>query len=122
MGVRDAGQSASVEPRCHMDDKRAVKISKFLSLVLRHEPEKIGITLDEAGWVGVRDLLDAMAKDGFPVGEVELKQVVETSNKKRFAVSDDGLRIRASQGHSVEVELGYAPVTPPAVLYHGTVP
>lgn len=105
-----------------MDGKRAVKISKFLSLVLRHEPEKIGVALDSAGWVGVRDLLDAMAKHGFPVGEVELKHIVETSDKKRFAFSDDGLRVRASQGHSVDVELGYEPATPPDVLYHGTVP
>jgi putative RNA 2'-phosphotransferase len=105
-----------------MDDKRAVKISKFLSLVLRHQPEKVGITLDAAGWVGVRDLLDAMARHGFAVGEVELKRVVETSDKKRFAFSEDRVRIRASQGHSVEVELGYEPTTPPDVLYHGTAP
>ena len=98
-----------------------VKTSKFLSLVLRHQPEAIGVTLDPAGWVGVRELLDALAKHGRPLREDQLRHIVETSDKKRFAFSDDGLRIRASQGHSVEVELGYEPATPPDVLYHGTV-
>jgi putative RNA 2'-phosphotransferase len=104
-----------------MSKDRTVQTSKFLSLVLRHQPDKIGITLDAAGWVGVRELLDALARHGSPLGEAELRHVVETSDKKRFAFSDDGLRIRASQGHSVEVELGYQPATPPDVLYHGTV-
>ena len=98
-----------------------VHISKFLSLVLRHQPEKIGITLDSAGWVDVGELLAAMGKHGKPLSEAELRRLVETSDKKRFALSEDGRRIRASQGHSVEVELGYAPATPPDVLYHGTV-
>lgn len=97
------------------------KVSKFLSLVLRHEPQKIGIALDGAGWVSVADLLAAMAAHNFPVTEAELRHVVETSDKKRFALSEDGLRIRASQGHSVPVELGYQPATPPTILYHGTV-
>jgi putative RNA 2'-phosphotransferase len=104
-----------------MSKDRTIQTSKFLSLVLRHQPEKIGITLDSAGWVGVRELLDALARNGSPVTEAELRHVVETSDKKRFAFSEDGLRIRASQGHSVEVELGYQPATPPDVLYHGTV-
>lgn len=104
-----------------MQSQRTTKISKFLSLVLRHDPQKIGITLDEAGWVGVRELLDAMAKSGFPVLETELHEVIDTSDKKRFALSDDGQKIRASQGHSVTVELGYEPTAPPEKLYHGTV-
>jgi putative RNA 2'-phosphotransferase len=104
-----------------MSRDRTVHTSKFLSLVLRHQPEKIGITLDPAGWVGVRELLDALGRHGRSMSEVELRQVVETSDKKRFAFSEDGLRIRASQGHSVGVELGYEPATPPDVLYHGTV-
>lgn len=99
----------------------SVKTSKFLSLVLRHEPEKIGLTLDEAGWVPVADLLAALARHRHPLTEAELGEVVATSDKKRFAFSEDGTRIRASQGHSVEVDLGYEPATPPAILHHGTV-
>jgi putative RNA 2'-phosphotransferase len=72
-----------------MNSQRMTKISKFLSLVLRHEPQKIGITLDEAGWVGVRTLLDALAKSGLPVLETELQEVVDASDKKRFALSED---------------------------------
>lgn len=104
-----------------MNSNQTTKTSRFLSLVLRHEPEKIGIALDAAGWVDVSTLLDAMARHGRRLGEAELRAVVADNDKKRFAFSDDGLRIRASQGHSVEVELGYAPATPPEVLYHGTV-
>ncbi len=104
-----------------MDTKQATHISKFLSLVLRHQPQQIGITLDAAGWVPVSELLDAMLAHRFALTREELEEVVATSEKKRFAFSDDGLRIRASQGHSVEVELGYQPATPPALLFHGTV-
>jgi len=104
-----------------MSKDRTIHTSKFLSLVLRHQPEKIGITLDSAGWVGVRALLDALARHGSPLSEAELRHVVETSDKKRFAFSEDGLQIRASQGHSVDVDLGYQPARPPDELYHGTV-
>ena len=103
-----------------MDSKRATSVSKFLSLVLRHEPERIGITLDEAGWTDVDALLAAAAKHGNAFTRDELLHVVATNDKKRFALSDDGTRIRASQGHSVSVELGYGPVEPPETLYHGT--
>lgn len=104
-----------------MNSRQLTKISKFLSFVLRHEPQSIGITLDQAGWIGVRELLDAMARHGTSVTEAELREVVATNDKKRFALSDDGTRIRASQGHSVEVELGYQRTEPPEFLYHGTV-
>jgi putative RNA 2'-phosphotransferase len=103
-----------------MDTKRTIKLSKFLSLVLRHEPETIGITLDPAGWVAVSKLLEAFERNRFPVSEEELREVVATSDKKRFAFDEDGSRIRASQGHSVEVELGYEPTQPPETLFHGT--
>jgi len=102
------------------DQQRLVKISKFLSLVLRHQPDKIGVTLDKAGWVAVDELLRACQQHSLPITLEELKTVVATSDKKRFAFSEDGTQIRASQGHSVEVELGYQPVTLPALLYHGT--
>ena len=102
------------------DQQRLVKISKFLSLVLRHQPDKIGVTLDKAGWVAVDELLRACQQHSFPITLEELKAVVATSDKKRFAFNEDGMQIRANQGHSVEVELGYQPATPPALLYHGT--
>jgi putative RNA 2'-phosphotransferase len=94
--------------------------SKFLSLVLRHEPERVGICLDEAGWVAVDELLEGCRRAGQPMSMDELREIVRTSDKQRFALSDDGARIRANQGHSVQVELGYAPAEPPEVLYHGT--
>jgi len=99
---------------------RAVRISKRLALVLRHRPESIGITLDEGGWVDVSDLLAALSRHGLRLSRAELEQVVETSDKQRFAFDTTGRRIRASQGHSVPVDLGYAPAVPPPVLYHGT--
>lgn len=100
--------------------KRAVIVSKFLSLVLRHKPERIGLRLDEAGWTGVDELLHACRAHGFPLTREELKDVVHGSDKQRFSFSEDGTSIRANQGHSVHVELGYAPAAPPDVLYHGT--
>jgi putative RNA 2'-phosphotransferase len=99
----------------------STKTSKFLSLVLRHEPARIGIALDSAGWTDVDALLAASAAHGVAITRDELVQIVATSDKQRFALSPDGARIRANQGHSVEVELELAPATPPAILYHGTV-
>ncbi len=95
--------------------------SKFLSLVLRHEPARIGITLDASGWTDVAALLAACAAHGVPITRDDLAQIVATSDKQRFALSPDGARIRANQGHSVDVELGLAPASPPTRLYHGTV-
>jgi putative RNA 2'-phosphotransferase len=92
-----------------MNLHQITKISRFLSLVLRHEPGKIGITLDGEGWTSVDELIAAMNAHGQPLDFEILEHVVDTNNKKRFAFSDDGERIRASQGHSVEVDLGYVP-------------
>jgi putative RNA 2'-phosphotransferase len=99
---------------------RNTKVSKFLSLVLRHQPEKVGITLDREGWVSVSLLLQAFETHGFDLTPDELQEIVRTNDKQRFTISPDGLFIRANQGHSVEVELGYEPKQPPPVLYHGT--
>jgi putative RNA 2'-phosphotransferase len=96
------------------------KQSKFLSLILRHEPERIGITLDGAGWVDVEALLAACARHGVAISRAELDELVASSDKQRFAFDETRTRIRANQGHSVEVELGHQPATPPDVLYHGT--
>jgi len=98
-----------------------VRTSKFLSLVLRHRPQAAGVELDAAGWVEVEKLLAGCAKAGRAITRGQLEEVVATNDKKRFELSDDGTRIRASQGHSVEVELGYEPAEPPELLYHGTI-
>src|SRR5579872_5307130 len=103
-----------------MTEKETVKASKFLSLVLRHEPERIGLMLGEAGWVGIDELLDAVNRHGVALTLDQLKHIVATSDKKRFAISDDGSQIRANQGHSVEIDLQYEPQAPPELLYHGT--
>jgi len=103
-----------------MTDKETIKMSKFLSLILRHEPERVGLKLGEAGWVSVEELLQALTRHGVAITLDELRHIVATSDKKRYAFSNDGQRIRASQGHSVEVDLQYPPQTPPEILYHGT--
>lgn len=97
-----------------------VRDSKFLAGVLRHNPGKIGIELDAAGWVDVDVLLAALARRGRRIGRARLDHVVAHNNKKRFEYDASGTRIRASQGHSVPVELGYEASVPPETLYHGT--
>ena len=101
--------------------QRLTRISKFLSLVLRHRPDKIGLILDDAGWAGVDELLAALNRHNFPLTWEELQTTIATNDKQRFAFNEDATRIRASQGHSVAVALDYQPAVPPAVLYHGTV-
>ena len=96
------------------------QLSKFLSLVLRHKPDAIGLELDSQGWADIEQLIDKANVAGTRFGRTELLHVVETSDKKRFSISADGLRIRAAQGHSVSVELGLSPKDPPPVLFHGT--
>lgn len=103
-----------------MKNPDTIQTSKYLSLILRHEPERIGLKLGEAGWVAVDELLSAVNRHGQPLTREQLEHIVATSDKKRFAFSNDGRRIRASQGHSLEVDLQYAPQTPPELLYHGT--
>ncbi|MES2316154.1 MAG: RNA 2'-phosphotransferase [Pseudomonadota bacterium] len=100
---------------------RTKHISKFISLVLRHAPETIGIELDAQGWVDVGVLLECAGRHGEAITREELDTVVSTSDKQRFAFSEDRRCIRANQGHSLAaVDLGLAPAEPPAVLYHGT--
>src|SRR5690349_10452615 len=94
-----------------MDDRRVVKVSKYLSKHLRHQPERIGLELDEGGWVEIDALLTAAAGHGFPITRDELEHVVAVNDKQRFAI--EGGRIRASQGHSVEVDLGLPTAAPP---------
>lgn len=103
-----------------IDEKSVRRISKFLSLVLRHQPDKIGIQLDKAGWVEIEVLLEALRRSGQKISRDLLEHVVGTNDKQRFTIDESGQRIRATQGHSVEVELGYEPANPPAILIHGT--
>jgi putative RNA 2'-phosphotransferase len=103
-----------------MDVKRKTKISKFLSLVLRHKPEEIGLTLEDGGWVQVEKLIKACAAYGKSFTRAELREVVETNDKKRFSFDETGAKIRASQGHSVETQIEFEEIVPPAALYHGT--
>ena len=106
-----------------MEAKQLKQYSKMMSLVLRHDPAKIGIELDDAGWTDITKLVRQAGEHkrgrGFTL-EI-LHQVVEDNDKKRFELSKDGRRIRARQGHSVEVELGDEKREPPEFLYHGTV-
>lgn len=97
-----------------------VRWSKRLSYVLRHAPDSVGITLDAAGWVDVDELLHGLRASGTPLSRAQLDRVVAGSDKQRFAFDASGSRIRASQGHSVPVDLGYPARTPPPVLFHGT--
>ncbi|WP_140920958.1 RNA 2'-phosphotransferase [Limnobaculum xujianqingii] len=102
-------------------DKQHAEVSKFLSYVLRHQPEAIGLTLDSEGWADIDTLITCAAKDGKYLTLALIQSVVETSDKKRFALSEDGLRIRAVQGHSSsQVDIRYEQQVPPEFLYHGT--
>ncbi len=101
-------------------DRQRVKISKFLSLVLRHQPSKIGLTLDAQGWADVDELLLKAKQHGVTLTRPLLNEVVQHNDKQRFAFSADGTRIRANQGHSIKIDLGLEPVAPPEYLYHGT--
>ena len=102
-------------------NQKTVKQSKFLSLVLRHQPETVGLTLDEAGWVSVSELLTQLAAHGRGMSMEELEHVVATNDKQRFSFNADKTRIRANQGHSLKtLDLGLQPIEPPEILYHGT--
>lgn len=97
------------------------KLSKFISLVLRHKPEAINVKLDKAGWVDIDTFLTAFNAIGKKIDRATLDVVVATNDKKRFEYSPDGKRIRACQGHSIkDVDLGLDPKEPPDILYHGT--
>lgn len=94
--------------------------SKFLSLLLRHAPETIGVTLDQAGWAQIDELIDKSKDSGHNLSLELIQEIIRTSDKARFELSPDQLRVRAFQGHSIAVDLKLAPASPPALLYHGT--
>jgi putative RNA 2'-phosphotransferase len=103
-----------------MNEQKKKSIGKFISLILRHEPQKIGLELDNAGWVSVDDLLAGLAGKGKGISFTQLEEIVETNDKKRYCFNDDKTKIRANQGHSLQVDLALEAVQPPEILYHGT--
>lgn len=98
------------------------KTSKFLSYILRHKPEAIDLELDEQGWANIDELIDKSNNSGEISGLSKelIQEVVDTSDKQRFIISEDGTKIRANQGHSIKVDLQLEPIEPPEFLYHGT--
>ncbi|UOU99372.1 RNA 2'-phosphotransferase [Chryseobacterium daecheongense] len=103
-----------------MNETEKKKISKFLSLILRHQPETIHLELDENGWADIEELREKSARNKINFTLEELDEVVETNNKQRFAFNEDKTKIRANQGHSIDVDLALTPQQPPEYLYHGT--
>lgn len=105
-----------------MPDNQTKRVSKFLSLILRHSPATVGIELDASGWVGVDELLSAINRhpNKITLDRTSLEQIVDTNDKQRFEFNQSRLSIRARQGHSVEVNLGCPSATPPEMLLHGT--
>lgn len=97
-----------------------IKLSRFLSLILRHAPESIGLQLNNQGWANVNQLLPLLNKRGFSINLSQLESIVRNNNKQRFILSDDKQQIRANQGHSIPIDLGYAEQKPPSTLLHGT--
>jgi putative RNA 2'-phosphotransferase len=96
------------------------KASKFMSLILRHDPAAAGIALDANGWADIDEMLAGMAGKGFAITRTTLDEIVAEDSKQRYAVSEDGLRIRANQGHSITVDVGLEELRPPDALFHGT--
>lgn len=103
-----------------MQERKHIALSKYLSLVLRHDPSVIGVELDPSGWAVVDELLDAFGRSGITVSYKNLLEVVQSDSKTRFSMNPEGTKIRANQGHSLSVDLGHPVRDPPATLYHGT--
>lgn len=96
------------------------KVSKFLSLILRHKPEEAGITLDHHGWANVEKLTKGISEKYAEFTTDILEEIVRTDEKQRYSFNEDHTKIRANQGHSIPVDLGLQPINPPEYLYHGT--
>lgn len=103
-----------------MNEQYKKRISKYLSLVLRHKPEIIGLNLDENGWADLEELQEKCAKQNQNFTREELDEIVDTNDKKRFIFNEDKTKIRANQGHSINIDLALKPQLPPEFLYHGT--
>jgi putative RNA 2'-phosphotransferase len=98
-----------------------VRQSKLIALALRHDPRTLGLELDSGGWADVDELIRGLRAQGLPMTRRTLGELVATSEKKRFAISEDGEKIRANQGHSITVDLGLVRREPPPTLFHGTI-
>jgi putative RNA 2'-phosphotransferase len=102
-------------------DKQLKNTSKYISLILRHQPEAIGITLDEHGWADVQELIDGINRsDGHTLDMELLEEIVRTDEKQRYSFNEDHTLIRANQGHSIPVDVGLVEKNPPDILWHGT--
>ena len=95
------------------------KVSKYISLILRHKPETIGISLDEHGWANVKDLIDGVNKT-HKLDMKMLEEIVATDDKQRYSFNEDKTMIRANQGHSIDVDVELEEAVPPEMLWHGT--
>ena len=102
-----------------MSSKNLERISKFISLILRHNPDVIGITLDSHGWADVDELIAGVSKK-YPIDREILSKIVADDKKGRYSFSEDGRHIRANQGHSINVDVELQEKDPPEILYHGT--
>ena len=96
------------------------RLSVFISLILRHKPNVIGITLDEHGWANVKELIDGINASGRNINMEMLDEIVRTDNKGRYSFNDTKELIRANQGHSIKVNVELKEAKPPDILYHGT--
>lgn len=103
-----------------LNEKQLKRTSKFISLVLRHRPELIDLEMDQQGWVSVEELIQKSKTKGNSFDLATLWFIVKNNNKKRFAFNEDGTKIRANQGHSIDIDLNYEPIQPPEELFHGT--
>jgi len=101
-------------------DKNITQASRFMSLLLRHRPDTVGLQLDKSGWASIEQLVALTSTHNVSLTETLIKQIVELNDKQRFSISDDGYFVRANQGHSFAVELGLESLAPPDLLYHGT--
>ena len=102
-------------------DKQLRNTSKFISLILRHQPEAIGISLDEHGWADVQELIDGINRsDGHTLDMELLEEIVRTDEKQRYSFNEDHTLIRANQGHSIPVDVELEEKVPPESLWHGT--
>lgn len=96
------------------------KVSKFLSYVLRHHPESIDLNLDDQGWADIEELSDKAGREGYEINKPLIRDIIASGNKQRFILSSDEQYVRATYGHSIQVDLRLDPNKPPEILYHGT--
>ncbi|MEM1278619.1 MAG: RNA 2'-phosphotransferase [Cyanobacteria bacterium P01_H01_bin.152] len=101
-------------------DKHSAKLSKFLSLILRHKPQVIGLQLDVNGWANVEELIDLVNQHGIAISYDLLDAMVKKNDKQRFTFNADCTKVRANQGHSLAVDLELVAKPPPSILFHGT--